>query len=127
MPRKRPHQVWQPLRQIIWQRAGGMCQYPYGPHPVTLEACHIDPIRSSTKVTPSLTNLRALCRYHHILRADRPHAGMIAKALADGLLPLNWREFVWDDDQLPLRAAPPSAIPAEPTESPSNAESERSA
>ena len=109
MPRRRlPKEIWSPLRRIVWERDGGLCQYPFGKHPVSLEDCHIDHIVSGKTGTNRLTNLRTLCRYHHVLRADQRHQGMIAKALADGLIPPNWRKLVWDDERPPVVAAPAS-------------------
>jgi hypothetical protein len=32
-----------------------------------------------------------------VLRADNRHRRMIAKALADGVIPPDWRPLVWDD------------------------------
>jgi hypothetical protein len=74
-----------------------MCQYPYGKHPVSLKACHIDHIQSGMLGNNHIDNLRTLCRYHHVLRADFRHRGMITKALEDGIIPPNWRELIWDD------------------------------
>jgi len=99
MPRRRQdREIWQQTRRKVWERDGGMCQYPYGKHPVPLEEAHIDHIRSGKLGTNDMNNLRTLCRYHHVLRADPRHRGMIAKALADGIIPPNWRELVWGDE-----------------------------
>ncbi len=99
MPKSRqPREIWQQTRRKVWERDGGMCQYPYGKHPVPLEEAHIDHIRSGKLGTNDMNNLRTLCRYHHVLRADPRHRGMIAKALADGIIPPNWRELVWGDE-----------------------------
>ena len=98
MPKSRqPREIWQETRRKVWERDGGLCQYPYGKHPVSLEEAHIDHIRSGKYGTNDLINLRTLCRYHHVLRADLRHRGMIAKALEEGLIPPNWRELIWDD------------------------------
>jgi 5-methylcytosine-specific restriction endonuclease McrA len=98
MPRRRPpRELWQTIRRQVWERDQGLCQYPYGTHPVSLDACHIDHIVSGKRGSNDMSNLRVLCRYHHVLRADHRHRGMIAKALADGLIPPSWRELVWDD------------------------------
>src|SRR5262245_16710252 len=107
MPRRRqPREIWILTRTRIWTRDGGMCQYPYGKHLVSLDEAHIDHIRSGKHGSNADDNLRTLCRYHHVLRADHRHRGMIAQALRDGLIPPNWRELVWDDD-----AAPNSELP----------------
>ena len=98
MPKSRqPREIWQETRRKVWERDEGLCQYPYGKHPVSLEEAHIDHIRSGKHGTNDLSNLRTLCRYHHVLRADLRHRGMIAKALEEGLIPPNWRELIWDD------------------------------
>ena len=97
MPRRRQdREIWQQTRRKVWERDGGMCQYPYGKHPIPLEEAHIDHIRSGKLGTNDMSNLRTLCRYHHVLRSDPRHRGMIAKALKEGLIPPNWRELVWD-------------------------------
>lgn len=97
MPKSRqPKEQWQVTRERIWRRDGGLCQYPPGKHPVTLRECHIDHIRSGKFGRNHDSNLRTLCRVHHVLRADFRHRGMIANALRDGLIPPNWRELVWE-------------------------------
>jgi 5-methylcytosine-specific restriction protein A len=97
VPKKRqPKEVWLKTRERIWMRDGGLCQYPHGKHPVTLEECHIDHIRSGKLGTNADSNLRTLCRMHHVLRADARHRGMTASALRDGIIPYNWRELVWE-------------------------------
>ena len=99
MPHRRPpREVWQVIRRRVWERDQGLCQYPYGRHPVALKDAHIDHIASGKGGTNALSNLRTLCRYHHVLRADPRHRGMVAKALADGIIPANWRDLVWDDE-----------------------------
>ncbi len=85
------------MRKVVWERDGQQCQYPFGKHPVALEEAHIDHIVSGKRGSNMLTNLRTLCRYHHVLRADHRHQGMIAQALADDIIPPNWRELVWED------------------------------
>lgn len=99
MPKRRPPaEVWRRMRVKVWERDGGLCQYRHGKHPVPLAQAHIDHIRSGKLGSNALANLRTLCRTHHALRADHRHRGLIWKALKDGLIPPNWREFVWDDD-----------------------------
>lgn len=98
MPKKRqPRELWAETRQRIYKRDGGSCQYPYGKHPVALNECHIDHIKSGKLGSNSDSNLRTLCRTHHVLRADFRHRGMIASALRAGIIPPNWRELVWGD------------------------------
>lgn len=102
MPRKRlSRELWAVVRRQVWERDSGLCQYPYGKHPVALPEAHSDHIVSGKLGTNELSNLRTLCRYHHVLRADHRHQGMIARALADGVIPANWRELVWDDPDPP--------------------------
>lgn len=97
MPKSRqPQAVWKITRYRVWKRDGGFCQYPYGKHPVRLEDAHIDHIKSGKRGSNDLINLRTLCRYHHVLRADFRHRGMIGKALEDGIIPPNWRELIWE-------------------------------
>ena len=97
MPKKRqPKEVWRVTRRRIWERDGGMCQYPKDKHPVALNKAHIDHIQSGKHGSNADSNLRTLCRMHHVLRADKRHRGMIAKALTDGVIPADWRSLVWD-------------------------------
>lgn len=98
MPRQRPpKEVWERIRIQVWERDGGLCQYPYDKHPVALDEAHIDHIMSGKNATNALSNLRTLCRYHHVLRADMRHRGMIADAIRDGVIPANWRPLAWDE------------------------------
>lgn len=97
MPKSRmPNEVWQEIRRLVWERDGGMCQYPFGKHPVSFSECHIDHVVSGKRGTNKLAELRTLCRYHHVLRADKRHRGMIGKALRDGLIPPDWRNLTWE-------------------------------
>ena len=97
MPKQRlPREVWNEVRRAVWERDQGVCQYPSGPHPVALAEAHIDHVLSGKRGTNQLSNLRTLCRLHHVLRADHRHRGMIAQALRDGVIPANWRELVWE-------------------------------
>lgn len=99
MPKRRPPaEVWRRIRAKVWERDGGLCQYPLGKHPVPLSRAHIDHVRSGKLGTNALSNLRTLCPAHHALRADRRHRGLIWKALRDGLIAPNWRELAWDDE-----------------------------
>ncbi len=97
MPKHRPpREVWMAIRHAVWKRDKGLCQYPHGKHPVALHEAHIDHIVSGKRASNALSNLRTLCRYHHVLRADHRHHGMVAGALRDGIIPPNWRDLVWD-------------------------------
>lgn len=103
MPKKRtPREVWETnIRPLVWKRDQGRCQGPYcqdqPPFSIPLEVCHIDHIKSGKHGSNALSNLRVLCRRCHVLRADMRHQGMIARALADEIIPPNWRELVWGD------------------------------
>lgn len=97
MPKKRqPREVWEVTRIRVYERDGGLCQYPKGKHPVALNEAHIDHVVSGKLGSNEDSNLRTLCRMHHCLRSDSRHRGMIASALRDGLIPPNWRELVWE-------------------------------
>lgn len=61
-----------------------------------MEECHIDHIVSGKRGTNKLSNLRTLCRRCHTPRSCHRHQGMIAKAMADGVIPPHWRELVWE-------------------------------
>ncbi len=94
MPRRRPPaEIWQGLRQKVWQRDGKRCVRCKAE--VVLAECHIDHIQSGKLGTNSMKNLRTLCRRCHVLRADFRHRGMIASALRDGIIPPNWRDLIW--------------------------------
>ena len=96
MPKSRqPKEIWEGTRSKVWKRDGGKCARCG--KSLALEECHIDHIKSGKLGTNKMSNLRVLCRYHHVLRADFQHRGMIASALRDGIIPPNWRELVWDD------------------------------
>ena len=95
MPKKRqPREIWYETRRKVWERDGGKCFHCETPS--ALNECHIDHIRSGRASGNELTNLRVLCRRCHVLRKDFRHRGMIAKALADGIIPPNWRDLVWE-------------------------------
>jgi len=96
MPKKRPpKEIWQELRRIVWERDSGQCAHCHAQ--IALNKCHIDHIKSGKNADNKLSNLRTLCRRCHVLRDDSRHRGMVAKALKDGIIPPNWREFVWED------------------------------
>lgn len=100
MPKSRPpKEVWNVTRKQVWIRDKGKCQGPYCKDKlewsITLTECHIDHIKSGKLADNSINNLRVLCRRCHVLRVDFKHRGMIAKALADNIIPPNWRELTW--------------------------------
>lgn len=96
MPRKRPpREIWQETRRAVLARDGYLCVRCQTP--LTEETAHIDHIQSGKRGSNHLSNLRTLCRRCHVLRADARHRGMIAQAIADGIIPADWRPLVWDD------------------------------
>lgn len=99
--RRPPREIWQQLRLEVWTHDGGRCQGPYCREqpPIPLAQAHIDHILPLSKGGDnSLENLRTLCRRCHVLRAGHEHQGMIAAALRDGIIPPDWRPFVWEDE-----------------------------
>ena len=95
MPKKRPpKEVWNVIRIKVLERDGYRCVRCHVE--VAVDTAHIDHIKSGKLAGNELSNLRTLCRRCHVLRADFRHRGMIAKALADGIIPPNWRELVWE-------------------------------
>lgn len=96
MPKKRqPKEIWQVTRIRILERDGYQCVRCK--EPVTVSTAHIDHIKSGKLGSNADSNLRSLCRRCHVLRSDHRHRGMIAKALADGLIPSDYRELMWED------------------------------
>lgn len=96
MPRHRPpREVWDVLREAVWQRDQQQCTHCHTP--LALDQCNIDHIHSGKLASNQINNLRTLCRRCHVLRADKRHRGMIANALRDGIIPADWRSLVWDD------------------------------
>ena len=95
MPRRRPpREIWVEMRRRVWERDNRCCVRCGVAVP--LESCHIDHIVSGKRGTNEASNLRTLCRLHHVLREDMRHRGMIASALKDGIIPPDWRELVWE-------------------------------
>lgn len=96
MPKKRqPREIWDQTRARVWERDGRACVRCMAP--LALDACHMDHIKSGKLGTNEMSNLRTLCRRCHVLRSDPRHRGMTAKALAEGIIPADWRGLVWDD------------------------------
>jgi hypothetical protein len=100
MPKTRqPREQWIYTRQRIWMRDQAQCyrcQQLGIPHVMALEHCHIDHIKSGKRASNADSNLRVLCKFHHVLRLDQRHRGMIGSALREGLIPPNWRERLWE-------------------------------
>ncbi len=95
MPGKRlARELWLRKRIAVLERDGYECVRCH--LPVGERTAHIDHIKSGKLATNEMSNLRALCRRCHVLRADGRHRGMTAKALKDGIIPANWRELVWE-------------------------------
>lgn len=95
VPKKRPpHAVWNATRLRILERDGRRCTR-CGVE-VSESTAHIDHIQSGKLANNAASNLRALCRRCHVLRACHRHQGMIAAALRDGIIGPDWREQVWE-------------------------------
>lgn len=87
--------VWRKIREVVWQRDGGICFHCH--EAVALKKFHCDHILpKSEHGRHDLGNLRVLCRRCHVLRANNKHRGMMAKALQDGIIPPDWRRLVWE-------------------------------
>ena len=96
MPKKmQPREIWNGTRRKVLERDDYKCVRCK--IEVTERTAHIDHIKSGKLGTNAMSNLRALCRRCHVLRADMRHRGMVANAVRDGIIPVNWRELVWDD------------------------------
>ena len=99
--KRQPQERWQLTRQRIRPRDRGKCQGPYcQDYPewsVPLKQAHVDHIHELSRGGRNDdVNLRILCRRCHCLRANHSHQGMIMGALRDGIIPANWREWVWE-------------------------------
>ena len=106
MPRKRqPREIWEGTRRRVWERDGGRCQSPDGPHKeyctgaetIALDVCHIDHIKSGKLGTNEMSNLRVLCPACHALRNDHRHQSLTRNAVKKGFIPPDWRPLAWDD------------------------------
>lgn len=97
MPKKRlTRELWEDLRFKVWNRDNHRCVNCHCF--VDINNCHIDHIQSGVQGNNKSNNLRTLCIKCHTLRSDKNHRGMIAIALKKGIIPPNWREYVWYDD-----------------------------
>ena len=96
MPRRRqPRELWQNTRTKVWLRDRRRCTHCEAL--VAFDKCHIDHRQSGKCGSNDIRNLRTLCRRCHVLRADSRHRGMISAALRDGIIPPNWRDYVWEE------------------------------
>lgn len=97
MPNVRvPRETWvKNIRPMIWKRDRKKC-VRCGIE-LSLNKCHIDHIKSGKLSDNKFKNLRTLCRRCHVLRDDKNHLGMIASALKDGLIPVDWRNHTWKE------------------------------
>lgn len=104
MPKSRPpRSIWNELRWVCWNRDKRKCVRCK--KRVAFNQFHLDHIISGKYGTNKLCNLRVLCHRCHCLRACLRHQGMIAKALSSGIIPVNWRELVWEDDEVTILIA----------------------
>lgn len=104
--RRQPLEQWQVTRQRIHNRDRGICQSPADSPPkksglcigeIELRTAHIDHIRPlSSGGSNHASNLRTLCPICHALRLDKKHEGMKSRLVTKGLIPVNWKNFVWD-------------------------------
>jgi len=94
MPKSRqPIEIWNLTRLNVLERdnyACVRCEIP-----LRVDTANIDHIVSGKRGSNHISNLRVLCRRCHVLREDHRHRGMTGKALEDGIIPYNWREFTW--------------------------------
>jgi 5-methylcytosine-specific restriction protein A len=100
MPRRRqPFEISRATHQRIWWRDGAQCvrcNVEAIPNVWPSNRVHTDHIVSGRLGSNADSNLRTLCQYHHVLRLDPRHRGMIAGALRQGLIPPHWRELLWE-------------------------------
>lgn len=104
--RRQPLEQWLVTRQRIYERDRGTCQSPANASPknnglcmgeVSLRIAHVDHIRPlSSGGSNHVSNLRTLCPVCHALRLDRKHEGMRSRLVKKGLIPVYWKQFVWD-------------------------------
>lgn len=95
VPKKRqPLEIWRETRLKVLERDDYSCVRCK--ILVTVETAHVDHIQSGKLGSNHISNLRTLCRRCHVLRADPRHRGMTAKALKEGIIPVNWRKLVWE-------------------------------
>lgn len=97
MPKIRPpYETWVTnIRPVVWKRDKGKCTR-CGVK-LKLNKCHIDHIISGKDGSNKIKNLRTLCKKCHILRLDFRHRTMINNAVKVGVIPPDWRNFIWDE------------------------------
>ncbi|MDZ8056574.1 MAG: HNH endonuclease [Aulosira sp. ZfuVER01] len=105
--RRQPPEQWERTRQRIYKRDRGLCQSPSNTPPksnglcmgeVKLRVAHIDHIRPlSSGGSNHASNLRTLCPVCHALRLDKKHDGMRNSLVKKGLIPVNWKQYVWHE------------------------------
>jgi 5-methylcytosine-specific restriction enzyme A len=88
---------WNELWRIVHERDGQRCRHCK--QALTLGEAHIDHVvRRPARPDNSLKNLVCFCRRCYVLRmtpSGLAHPGAIWKALADGVIPPDWRPLVW--------------------------------
>jgi hypothetical protein len=90
--RRPPSEIWAVLRKIAWRRAKKKCAHCAAV--LTLKEVHLDHVDLCG--TNAIRNLLPLCRRCYTLRLCPGRQGLVAQALADGVIPYNWREHVWE-------------------------------
>ena len=100
--KRQPAAVWRVTRRRVWKRDRGRCQGPYCRElpdwSLSLRSAHIDHIQELSQAGRNhVGNLRTLCRRCHCLRSSHAHRAIVIEALIDGVIPLNWREWMWSD------------------------------
>jgi len=105
--KRQDKQQWRDNRAKVWKRDQGACQSPGSAAPklnglcllqVALNECHIDHIRPlSSGGSNHHSNLRVLCPVCHALRSDEKHSGMRTDLVSKGVLPIDWKVYIWDE------------------------------
>ncbi|NRD77374.1 HNH endonuclease [Bacillus sp. BRMEA1] len=100
MPKSRlPREVWfKNIRPIVWERDNRRCVRCN--KEISLNECHIDHKQAGIYGNNKISGLRTLCFRCHALRACYLHRGLTSKAIEKGIIPPNWRDLTWDDQEL---------------------------
>lgn len=103
---RQPKEQWINTRKRIYKRDQGLCQSPESALPkihnlcereVKLNECHIDHIKPLISGGSNhASNLRVLCPVCHGLRSDSKHLGMKTSMVSKNVLPMNWKQYLWD-------------------------------